>query len=156
MTTIFLFMWATGPFIGKAIELGIAWGFKYKTVFIVWDKVDSSGNAVLGTGWYTRPSHEYVLVFTKGRPLQFKQTCSLRQGIRCKRLAHSMKPDQCRKLISDFTGNIPTIELFARKPYGNWAVWGDQLSNENSDNSDAGTDISTDMSNLDLSVESDN
>jgi len=78
MTTIFLFMWATGPFIGKAIELGIA--------------------------------------------------CV-----------------QCRTLISDFTRDIPTIEFFARKPYGNRVVWGDRLPNDNCDQSNADTEICNEL-----------
>lgn len=123
----FLFLWCTGPLMDQAIAIGTAWGFTYKTVFIVWEKTDKSGNAVMGMGSYTRSSFEFMLVFTRGKPLQYKQTSKLKQGIRCERGKHSEKPDAARKLITAFAGNIPTIELFARKPYKNWAVWGNQL-----------------------------
>ena len=34
-----LFMWTTGPQMANSIELGKAWGFEYKTVAFVWDKM---------------------------------------------------------------------------------------------------------------------
>lgn len=33
-----LFLWAANPLLDKAIELLVAWGFKYKTVYKVWTK----------------------------------------------------------------------------------------------------------------------
>ena len=33
-----IFMWTTGPFLGKAIELGESWGFEYVTMFLNWFK----------------------------------------------------------------------------------------------------------------------
>jgi len=52
---------------------------------------------------------------------------------------------QCKTSIFDFTGDIPTIELFARKPYGNNVVWGDWLPNGNCDWSDKDTDIRNEL-----------
>lgn len=37
-----LFMWTTGPQMANAIELGEAWGFEYKTIAFVWDKMESA------------------------------------------------------------------------------------------------------------------
>ena len=34
-----LFMWTTGPQMANSIELGKAWGFEYKTIAFVWDKM---------------------------------------------------------------------------------------------------------------------
>jgi hypothetical protein len=34
-----LFMWVTNPHLAQGIELGQAWGFEYKTVGFVWDKM---------------------------------------------------------------------------------------------------------------------
>ena len=34
-----LFMWTTGPQFANAIKLGESWGFEYKTVAFVWDKM---------------------------------------------------------------------------------------------------------------------
>jgi len=35
-----LFMWTSNPHLAQAIELGKAWGFEYKTVAFVWDKMN--------------------------------------------------------------------------------------------------------------------
>jgi N6-adenosine-specific RNA methylase IME4 len=35
-----LFMWTSNPHLAQAIELGQAWGFAYKTVAFVWDKMN--------------------------------------------------------------------------------------------------------------------
>ena len=34
-----LFMWTTGPQFANSIKLGESWGFEYKTVAFVWDKM---------------------------------------------------------------------------------------------------------------------
>src|SRR5487761_335085 len=35
-----LFMWTSSPHLAQAIELGDAWGFSYRTVAFVWDKMN--------------------------------------------------------------------------------------------------------------------
>lgn len=35
-----LFMWVTNPHLEQGIELGKAWGFDYRTVAFVWDKMN--------------------------------------------------------------------------------------------------------------------
>ena len=35
-----LFMWTTNPHLAQAIELGQAWGFEYRTVAFIWDKMN--------------------------------------------------------------------------------------------------------------------
>jgi len=35
-----LFMWVTNPHLEQGIELGKAWGFEYRTVAFVWDKMN--------------------------------------------------------------------------------------------------------------------
>ena len=35
-----LFMWVTNPHLAQGIQLGQAWGFEYKTVAFVWDKMN--------------------------------------------------------------------------------------------------------------------
>src|SRR5207249_11760985 len=34
-----LFMWTTNPHLEQALELGKAWGFEYRTVAFVWNKM---------------------------------------------------------------------------------------------------------------------
>ena len=54
-----LFMWTTGPQLANAISLGEAWGFDYKTVGFVWDKM------VHNPGQYTLSQTEQVLILKK-------------------------------------------------------------------------------------------
>src|SRR3989344_1853188 len=35
-----LFMWTSNPHLAQAVALGEAWGFDYKTVAFVWDKMN--------------------------------------------------------------------------------------------------------------------
>src|SRR5262245_55533937 len=54
-----LFLWATAPKIGLALDVIKAWGFEYKT-HCIWVKDRWS------TGYYFRGKHELLLVATKG------------------------------------------------------------------------------------------
>lgn len=54
-------MWPTGPQLANAIKLSKAWGFEYKTVGFVWDKM------VHNPGQYTLSQTEQVLIFKHGR-----------------------------------------------------------------------------------------
>lgn len=59
-------MWVTNPHLAQGIELGRAWGFEYRTVAFVWDKM------VHNPGQYTMSYCELCLVFKRGRiPLYF-------------------------------------------------------------------------------------
>ena len=52
-----LFMWVTSPHMEQGIELGKAWGFEFRTVAFVWDKM------VHNPGKYTLSYCEMCLVF---------------------------------------------------------------------------------------------
>jgi N6-adenosine-specific RNA methylase IME4 len=114
---------------GEGIELGKHWGFEYKTVFLVWEKLNkTNGNTSMGLGWYSRSCAEFVLVFTVGRAQRLKKSTEVRQLIRCRKGRHSEKPNAARLAISRFVGDsVPTVELFARKKYKDWVVWGNEI-----------------------------
>ena len=42
------FLWVSGPTLPKGLDLLNAWGFRYLSVFTVWNKVTSQGNPVMG------------------------------------------------------------------------------------------------------------
>ena len=56
-----LFMWSTSPHLEQAIRLGEAWGFEYKTIGFVWDKMNHN------PGQYTLSNCEVCLIFKKGK-----------------------------------------------------------------------------------------
>lgn len=113
-----LFMWTTGPQMANSIELGEAWGFEYKTVAFVWDKM------VHNPGRYTLSQTEFVLAFKKGKFPQPRGARNVRQLITAHRGEHSVKPIS---VIDGITKMFPTqekIELFARNNYYGWDNWG--------------------------------
>lgn len=118
-----LFMWTTGPQLANAIELGNSWGFEYKTVAFVWNKM------VHNPGRYTLSQTEFVIAFKKGRFPSPRGARNIRQLIEIKRSKHSEKP---QKVIEGITKMFPIqkkIELFARNNYEGWDNWGLEIPN---------------------------
>ena len=70
-----LFMWTTGPQLANAVELGETWGFEYKTVAFVWDKM------IHNPGRYTLSQTEFILAFKKGRFPQPRGARNIKQMI---------------------------------------------------------------------------
>lgn len=113
-----LFMWTTGPQMANSIKLGEAWGFEYKTVAFVWDKM------VHNPGRYTLSQTEFVLAFKKGRFPTPRGARNVRQMIKAHRGRHSEKP---LEVIDGITKMFPyqeKIELFARNNFIGWDNWG--------------------------------
>jgi N6-adenosine-specific RNA methylase IME4 len=113
-----LFMWVTNPHLAQGIELGQAWGFEYKTVAFVWDKMNHN------PGQYTLSYCELCLVFKRGRIPTPRGVRNIKQLVREPRAKHSQKPKIILHNIEKMFPTQKRIELFARhKPEG-WDVWG--------------------------------
>ena len=113
-----LFLWTTGPQLANSIELATAWGFEYKTVAFIWDKM------VHNPGRYTLSQTEQCLVFKKGRIPSPRGARNIKQLIAFPRCKHSEKPEI---VIDGITKMFPAqnkIELFARNNYNGWDNWG--------------------------------
>jgi len=118
-----LFMWATYPMLDKALELVKNWGFTYKTVAFTWVKQNKSGLGWhFGTGYWTRANAEICLLGTKGKP--HRVSASVPQLIFSPVMAHSRKPDEVRSRIVQLMGDLPRIELFARRKVDGWDAVG--------------------------------
>lgn len=113
-----LFMWVTNPHLAQGIELGEAWGFKYKTVAFVWNKM------VHNPGQYTMSYCELCLVFKRGRIPQPRGARNMKQLIEEKRTKHSKKPKEVLESIEKMFPSQSKIELFAREKPEGWDVWG--------------------------------
>lgn len=113
-----LFMWVTNPHLEQGIELGKAWGFDYRTVAFVWDKM------VHNPGQYTMSYCELCLVFKKGRIPRPRGARNIKQLVRVPRREHSEKPVEVQKGIEEMFPTQKKIELFARKKSDGWDVWG--------------------------------
>ncbi len=122
-----LFMWVTNPHLAQGIELGKAWGFEYKTVAFIWDKM------VHNPGQYTMSYCELCLVFKRGRIPKPRGARNIKQLVRVPRGKHSQKPLEVLKGIEKMFPTQDRIELFARHKPNNWDVWGLDVQEEYED-----------------------
>lgn len=113
-----LFMWVTSPHLVQAIELGRAWGFNYRTVAFVWNKM------VHNPGKYTMSYCELCLLFKRGRIPSPRGSRNEKQLVSVPRGEHSVKPDEVRRAIERMFPTQGRIELFARHRPDAWDVWG--------------------------------
>ena len=111
-------MWATNPHLEQSIELGNAWGFEYKTVAFVWNKM------VHNPGQYNLSYCELCLLFKKGKIPTPRGARNIKQLVEIKRTSHSSKPDKIRENINLMFPAQKKIELFARTKNKNWKSWG--------------------------------
>ncbi len=121
-----LFLWATYPLYPEALEVIAAWGFKYKTMAFQWVKLNRNNwGAFFGLGRWTRGNTEPCLLATRGKPHRvrsdvFQLLMSPIQG-------HSHKPPEIRERIVQLMGDLPRIELFARRKVDGWDAWGNEV-----------------------------
>ena len=122
-----LFMWATDAHIPDALDLFKAWGFHYVTVAFVWSKKTVTGKAVANLAPWTLKNCELCLMGTRGRMVQYKQKNNVQQLVEAVRTRHSEKPEEVRRRIEALFGDVPRLELFARRYSPGWDVWGNEV-----------------------------
>lgn len=122
-----LIMWYVGSMPQEALDLVKAWGFdciKGMNGF-TWNKLTKKGRPFFGMGFRTRAGMESAIIATKGKPKVYDH------GVRQVRSAivgkHSEKPIEFRDDIVKLCGDLPRIELFARKTAEGWDSFGDEL-----------------------------
>ena len=113
-----LFLWTSNPHLQQAVELGTAWGFEYKTVAFVWNKM------VHNPGQYTLSYCELCLLFKRGRIPQPRGARNIKQLINTPRKGHSQKPCEVPENIEKMFPTQSKIELFARVKRDGWYSWG--------------------------------
>ena len=113
-----LFMWTTNPHLAQAIELGKAWGFDYKTVAFVWNKMNHN------PGQYTLSYCELCLLFKRGKIPKPRGARNIKQLLNIPRTIHSSKPNEVADNIVKMFPTQKRIELFARRKRKKWDVWG--------------------------------
>jgi len=113
-----LFMWATSPQLENAIELGKAWGFDYKTIAFIWNKMNHN------PGQYTLSNCELCLVFKHGKIPRPRGARNIQQLVSVPRQTHSVKPIEVLKGITAMFPSQRKIELFARRKVTGWDSWG--------------------------------
>lgn len=118
-----LFMWVVDSHLEESLDLIFHWGFKFKTVAFVWEKLTINGLPKIGMGYWTRKQTEICLLATKGSPR--RQDKGVRQLIQAQRREHSRKPDEIYERIERLVPG-PYMELFARQQWPGWDTWGNE------------------------------
>ena len=137
-------MWCTSP---KFCDIGEydpltamrMWGFRPVTFLFVWVKTNKNGEEVLedtrldeyddwysGLGKYTNSNIEFAVIGRRGKALERKEK-NVKQLIFAPIGKHSAKPQEQYKRLERMFGDVPRIELFARKenpPPENWKATG--------------------------------
>lgn len=136
----FLFIWVTFPMLIEGLDVIKAWGFKYKTLGFSWIKTNKRQNqnqlsflpvdsidTFFGIGHYTKSNCEICLIGKRGNPVVVDNSVSsvLISPLR----GHSKKPDETRDRIVQLVGDLPRVELFARKETEGWDVYGNEVNN---------------------------
>lgn len=120
-----LFMWVVDSHLEEAMTLGKAWGFQFKTLAFVWEKLSNRGKRSIGMGYWTRKQAEVCLLFVKGKPRRLDK--GVRQIISAPKREHSRKPEAQYERIERLVGG-PYVELFARQnPRPTWDAWGNEV-----------------------------
>lgn len=132
-----LFLWTTYPMLQEALMVINSWGFKYKTIGFQWIKTNKSikdplfickNNFFFGLGRWTRGNTEPCLIAVKGKPKRINNNIS--QLIIEPLGEHSAKPEIVKNKIIELVGDLPRVELFARRKTQGWDCWGNEIEND--------------------------
>lgn len=124
-----LFLWVTFPCLLEGFEVLKAWGFTYKTVAFVWVKQNRKADSLFwGMGYWTRSNVEICLLGTRGRPK--RADAGVHQVVISPVEEHSRKPQEVHNRIIRLMGDVPRIELFARRKTEGFDVWGNEVESD--------------------------
>jgi len=143
-------MWCTFPYLDKQIKLFDHWGFRFRTQFLTWVKLNPKGydlpaddpayrsgkeyvlysdgmfhSVFFGVGYYAKSNPEVCLLGMRGQLPTISDAVS--SVILAPRREHSRKPDEAYSRIEGVFGEVPRIELFARRPAPGWASAGNGM-----------------------------
>jgi N6-adenosine-specific RNA methylase IME4 len=123
-----LFMWWVASQPQEALDLVRAWGFELKTMTgFVWVKKTIHFKPFFGMGFQTRQGSENCLIATRGKPKRV--SASVRAVVEARAGKHSEKPDVFHDKIVELMGDLPRVELFARRPRDGWDSFGNEVEN---------------------------
>ena len=120
-----LFLWVTFPKIFEAEKIMKSWGFRYCTIGFNWIKTTKNKKIFFGVGYYTKSNSEICLIGMKGQLKPISNSIS--SIVHYLKQEHSRKPAIIREKIVELFGDLPRIELFARKKNYGWDSWGNEI-----------------------------
>ena len=116
--------WTTDAHLEVALDMLRNNGFTYKTVCFVWDKVKPT------VGKWNVKRCEIALLATKGTAHGLLRSFKTQQLIVSPKTEHSAKPPEAYERLNEMFGDVPKIELFARRTCEGWDCWGNQAPGE--------------------------
>lgn len=140
-----LFMWWVGAMPQEAIDLVKAWGFTLKNMNgFNWNKLTVKNNPFFGLGFWTRAGCESAIIATRGKPKPVNRGVKAVGNYDPESLGevlanlcylgsykvgrHSEKPAEFRDKCVELMGDVPRLEMFARKKTKGWDVFGNEVS----------------------------
>jgi N6-adenosine-specific RNA methylase IME4 len=118
-----LYLWTINKYIYESYEIARTWGFR-PSVLLTWCKSPHG----IGLGGAFIQTSEHLLFCYRGNLRT--QTRIDTTWFQYKRREHSVKPSEFRDMIITISGDLPRIELFARKKTHGWDVWGNEVKND--------------------------
>lgn len=138
-----LFIWVTFPNLIDGLEVIKAWGFEYKTLGFAWIKTNARQNLkqgmllptdyiddFFGVGFYTKSNCEVCLIGVKGKPSNLIKSNGVSSTVISPREEHSKKPEEVKERILELVGDVPRVELFARRKSEGWDIWGNEVKSD--------------------------
>ena len=124
-----LLLWTTLPKLATAFRVMRAWGFEYKTVFLIWVKIEKyMARLRMTCGSFTRPNAEIILIGTRGNMRTGERKSFRHCNVLLTRTQeHSRKPEVMKQIAVELFGDQPRIELFSRATTLDWRSWGNEV-----------------------------
>jgi len=123
-----LFLWVTMPQLDVSFDIIKSWGFEYKTCAFTWVKTNKLRGYYFGLGNWTRANPELCLLAFKGKMERLRN--DIPQLVVSDITEHSHKPSIIREHIVSLLGDLPRIELFARRKVEGWDCWGNEVESD--------------------------
>ena len=115
-----IWLWVTNATLEHGFDILRAWGAVPRSIF-TWVKPR------MGLGIYLRNATEHVILATRGKaPILFN--AQMNWGI-FPLQDHSHKPEEIHKIIERCSPG-PYLELFARREFPGWSIWGNQVKSD--------------------------
>ncbi|WP_230531128.1 MT-A70 family methyltransferase [Microvirga roseola] len=120
-----LWLWATHPMIGEALDVMRAWGFRFVSSG-VWVKTTKTGKLSFGTGYVLRSASEPFLIGSFGEPRTSRR---VRTVLMAERREHSRKPDEAYVAAEALAIDaVRRADLFSRQTRPGWDAWGNEAT----------------------------
>ncbi len=127
-----LYLWVPNALLTEGLRVMKAWDFTYKSN-IVWFKVRKDGGPDgRGMGFYFRNVTELVLFGIRGSMRTLKPGRTQVNMLATRKREHSRKPDEIYDIIEACSPGS-YLELFARFRRADWAQWGNEDVEANSE-----------------------